>query len=47
MRGGWLLLIDDTGHDYGDGIRMMLDTLLEASAILHTVLGILVDILLL
>ena len=47
MREGWLLLIDDTGHDWGDGIGMMLDTLSEASALLHTVLGILVDILLL
>lgn len=51
MREGRLLLIDDTGNDFrdaseddaGDGIGTKLDTFLEVSAILHTVLDILVD----
>lgn len=46
MRGGRLLLIDDFGHEFGDDIGMMFDVS-EASAILHTVLDILVDTLLL
>lgn len=55
MLGGWLLLIDDLGcqigdtfgDDTGNSVGMMLDTFLEASAILHRVCSILSDILLL
>ncbi len=40
MQEGWLLLIDDIGDDFEGGIGM---APWEASAILRTIFGILVD----